>query len=152
MKLKTLNLFFCVFLLTHNISANSNVKKSKKNQKIISLCSENKMPDGVFVTLFKEDEESGWINQGNLAYNTNGFSVTVIENTNYIIKITKKGYASRTYCFSTELNSKETISNIKFSFDLNFFKNKNEEDNLSDLSVSLTCNNLGVNCVAINKL
>ena len=152
MKLNKLNLLFCAFVLIQSFVAYSNTKNSKINLEIIGLGAENNLPEGVLVTLFKEDKQFGWISQGDLVYTESGFSLNLSANNNYIIKIKKKGYASRTYCFSTELNNTEAINNIKFSFDLNFFKYKTEmEENASDLFVSFTNNNSSSNSVNVNK-
>jgi hypothetical protein len=142
MKAKKTTLFLCALMLLQNFIALSNTKNIAKNT----------VPEGMQVTLFKQDKTLGWISQGDLVYNENSFSLNLIENTNYIIKITKKGYASRTYCFSTTANNSKAISGIKFSFDMDFFKYKKEADgNLSDLVVSLTGTNSSTTNVEINK-
>ena len=119
---------------------------------IIGLGEGNALPEGIQVTLFKQDSQLAWVNQGSILYAKRSFSMLLTENSNYVIKITKNGFASRTYCFSTLVSNKETISDIKFSFDLNFFKFNNEAGGRSsDLSFSLTCNGSNSNSIGVNK-
>ena len=154
MKSKKLNLIFCAIVLACSIHASSNtkmVKSPKINLEIIGLGEENVLTEGIKVTLFKQDEKLGWINQGSIAYDKSSLSMSLVQNNNYIIKITKKGYVSRTYCFSTLFNDKETVSEIKFSFDLNFFMFNNEaECKYSDLSFTLT-SNCPTSIIGVNK-
>lgn len=140
--MKKITLFLCALMLLQSFIVLSNTKNRIKNT----------VPEGMQVTLFKQNKTLGWVNQGALVYNENSFSLNLVQNTNYIIKITKKGYASRTYCFSTTANNNKAISDIRFSFDMDFFKYKKEADgNLLDLVVSLTGTNSSTTDVEINN-
>lgn len=157
MKSKKLFLILCLIALQMAVIAQSKTKmpnNPKINLEIVGLGEGNALPDGIQVTLFKQDSQLAWVNQGSILYVKRSFSMLLNEKSNYIIKISKNGFASRTYCFSTSFSNKEIISDIKFSFDLNFFNYNTEAEGRSrnsDLAFSMTSNGVNSNNIGVNK-